>query len=101
MVVTKRYIQQKHVRKLLSVYRMHKPNIFLPQESISTLLSLKNYQKYLVTDVQDSSANKVEALGVEKFMQGVFITHRFGLKSAKPSLYCFNKIRLENVAGTI
>ena len=39
-------------------------------------------------------ANKVEALNIRHLFKRIFITHRFGVKHAKPSTYCFEKIRL-------
>jgi putative hydrolase of the HAD superfamily len=93
-LLQKALFNKGRVRKLLSVYRMHKPNIALPRESISTLIRLKSFPKYVVTDGNKIvQKNKVAALGIDEFLQGVYITHRFGLASAKPSLDCFNKIR--------
>ena len=93
-LMQKALFNKGRVRKLLSVYRMHKPNIVLSRESISTLIKLKSFPKYVVTDGNKIvQKNKVVALGIDEFFHGVYITHRFGLASAKPSLYCFNKIR--------
>jgi putative hydrolase of the HAD superfamily len=36
---------------------------------------------------------KVEALRLDEVMKRVFITHRFGVRHAKPSLYCFERIK--------
>ncbi len=90
----KALLSKSRVRKLLSVYRKHKPRIVLPRESVGTLLSLKDFPKYIVTDGNKIvQRNKVLALGIDEFFNGVYITHRFGLENAKPSLYCFDKIR--------
>ena len=35
----------------------------------------------------------MEALGIKNLFKKIFITHRFGLKNAKPSLYCFEIIK--------
>ena len=54
----------------------------------------KKYSLYLVTDGNKIvQKNKVEALGIKNLFKKIFITHRFGLKNAKPSLYCFKIIK--------
>ena len=54
----------------------------------------KKYSLYLVTDGNKIvQKNKVEALGIKNIFKKIFITHRFGLKNAKPSLYCFEIIK--------
>lgn len=90
-----------NIKKALSIYRTHKPNIALPLETLDILeyLQSKNIPLYIVTDgnkiVQN---NKIEALNLRKHIKKDFITHRFGKKHSKPSTYCFEKIRkLENV----
>lgn len=90
-----------NIKKALSIYRTHKPNISLPLETIDILeyLQSKNMPLYIVTDgnkiVQN---NKIEALNLRKYIKKDFITHRFGKKYSKPSPYCFEKIRkLEDV----
>jgi len=35
----------------------------------------------------------VRALGIEPLFQRVFITHQYGVRRAKPSTYCFERIR--------
>jgi putative hydrolase of the HAD superfamily len=35
---------------------------------------------------------KVKALGLEPYFKKIFITHRYGIHNAKPSVYCFEKI---------
>lgn len=82
------------VKNCLKVYRKHKPEITLSPEAINCLERLKIYPIYIVTDgnklVQN---NKIKALKLEERVKKVFITHRYGLKHAKPSPYCFNKIQ--------
>lgn len=39
------------------------------------------------------SKKKIEALGIDRFFRRMFITHRYGIHHAKPSLYCFELIR--------
>ena len=92
---------KENIKKAILVYRTHKPNIVLPQESIE-VLSYYNSLKipiYIVTDGNKIVQNrKIEALGVRKYIKKDFITHRYGIKNSKPSTYCFEKIaKLEKV----
>lgn len=92
---------RKNIQKAILIYRTHKPNIVLAEESIE-ILNYYNGKKiplYIITDgnkiVQN---NKIEALKVRKYIKKDFITHRYGVKHSKPSTYCFEKIaKLENV----
>lgn len=90
------------VKKALSLYRLHTPNITLPKESVEILeyFQEQNIPLYLVTDGNKLvQANKIKALGLDKFMNKCFITHRYGKIHAKPSTYCFLKIaKLEDTA---
>lgn len=89
----------KNVRKCLSVYRGHKPDIRLNAAVDECLNYLSTYPKYIVTDGNKLvQYNKAVALGVIEKVDFVFITHRYGLRHAKPSPYCFFKIcKIENV----
>jgi len=82
------------VRKCLSIYRSHKPNICVYSGVERMLMDLSAHSLYLITDgnklVQEA---KVKALGIEKYFRRLFITHRFGIIAAKPSLYCFRIIK--------
>lgn len=90
----------KNVRKCVSIYRLHKPDINLDKDVVDLLLELrKNNKLYIVTDgnkiVQN---NKIKSLDVEKYIEKAFITYRYGLKASKPSLKCFEIIKnLEKV----
>lgn len=81
------------VRRCLSVYRLHKPDIRLYPEAEECLRRLQHLPIYIVTDgnklVQE---NKFVALGLYNRVKFCFITHRYGTKNAKPSPYCFLKI---------
>ncbi len=82
------------VQRCVAVYRGHTPQISLFRETLPVLEYLSEYPHYLVTDGnKDVQKNKVSALGIECYFRRVFITHRFGLINAKPSTYCFEKIR--------
>ena len=68
---------KENIKKAILVYRTHKPNIVLPQESIE-VLSYYNSLKipiYIVTDGNKIVQNrKIEALGVRKYIKKDFIT---------------------------
>lgn len=82
-----------NVKKCISIYRLHFPNIQLPVATVDCLNRFVLYSKYIVTDGNKVvQANKVKALGIDTYFKKVFITHRYGVHHAKPSPYCFNKI---------
>lgn len=88
-------LNKKNIKKCISIYRMHLPNIKLPEESqnIINYYKLQNIPMYIVTDGNKLvQYNKIKGLGIEKDFNKVFITHRYGIKNAKPSPYCFIKI---------
>lgn len=83
------------VEALVKTYRHHKPSLSLLPAARRVLDRYEDrVPLYLVTDghkiVQE---NKVEALGLWPRFRRVMITHRFGLRHAKPSIYCFERIR--------
>lgn len=81
------------VRHCLSVYRQHLPVINLRPEADRCLKRLTGYPVYIVTDGNKLvQYNKIKALGLETRLRGYYITHRFGVRHAKPSPYCFLKI---------
>jgi len=95
--VLKKYniFSYKNLKKAISLYRSHNPNIILPTESIEILqyYKNKNIPLYLVTDGNKIvQAKKVEALGLKEYLKFIYITHRYGKNNAKPSTYCFEKI---------
>lgn len=74
-------------------YRLHKPVLTMPKAHRQMLQTLPG-PLYLVTDGHKIvQQNKIEALGLAPYFKRVFITHRFGIKHAKPSTYCFEIIR--------
>lgn len=84
---------KKEVKKCLSVYRMHLPQIQLTPEAVACIDRFKNLPLYIVTDGNKIVQHKkIIALGVHKLVKKYFITYRFGLKHSKPSPYCFQKI---------
>lgn len=98
-VLEKHNLKTKHrITQCLSAYRLHIPEISLPDTTVNCLNRLKNIPKYIVTDGNKVvQYNKVKALGVESYMNQVFITHRYGVKHAKPSPYCFSLIQKKEV----
>ena len=99
-VVLKKYkiYSKKEVLKCIGVYRRNIPRIELFNEAIMALRRLPDLPKYVVTDgnkfVQSIKAN---ALGLDKYFKKVILTHRYGVKHAKPSTYCFSIIKdIEN-----
>lgn len=86
------------VKRCISIYRYHNSDITLYADASYFLKNYENDSIYLVTDgnklVQDK---KIKALGLQKYFKKIFITHRYGLRNAKPSTYCFDMIRkIEN-----
>lgn len=81
-------------KKCVDVYRHHTPSLHLFKSAKQLLPHLKKYPMYIVTDghklVQEK---KVEALGIESQFSYIFLTHRYGLRNAKPSTYCFELIK--------
>lgn len=86
-----------NIKKAISIYRTHKPDINLPEETLNVLnfFIKKNIPIFIVTDgnkiVQN---NKIEALKLREYIKKDFITYRYGLKYSKPSTYCFEKIAI-------
>lgn len=83
------------VAQCVHVYRHHTPGIGLYPQAMSVLARYRGrVPLYLVTDGHKIvQQNKVDALGIEPLFRRVFITHRFGIRHAKPSLHCFDIIR--------
>ena len=54
----------------------------------------RQHRLYVVTDGHKMvQAKKVAALKLDGLMEKVFITHRYGVRRAKPSTYCFERIK--------
>jgi len=81
------------VNECVRVYRHHSPNISIARYT-EHILSDFSEPIYLVTDGHKIvQQNKVRALKIEHYFKKVFITHRYGIKHAKPSTHCFENIR--------
>jgi len=82
------------VNKCLYVYRKNIPHIKLFDEAKDALVILSKYPKYLVSDGNKLVQSiKVKALGINKYFKKILLTHRYGIKHAKPSTYCFSIIK--------
>lgn len=86
---------QRHIRKCLSIYRLHNPKISLRADAEEVLNELKELPIYIVTDGNKVvQHNKLLALGLYARVKKCFITYRHGRIHSKPSPYCFHKISL-------
>lgn len=83
------------VRECVRLYRHHTPTLTLDAIANSLLRQLAaSHRLYVVTDGHNVvQAKKVAALGLEVLVEKVYITHRYGIRRAKPSTYCFEKIK--------
>ena len=85
---------KERVRMCINIYRQHNPDIVLYESAKKLLNDLESESLYLVTDGHKMvQANKVEALGISNYFKHVYLTHRYGIKYAKPSLHCFKLIK--------
>lgn len=81
------------VKKCVSVYRNHNPDIFLNTDAKDFLEKIKG-PVFLVTDGNKLvQAKKVDALNLGSSFTKIYITHRFGIHNSKPSTHCFELIR--------
>lgn len=82
------------VRECVRIYRHHSPQLQLFPETVELLPALSKYPLYLVTDGHKVvQQKKIQSLNLSPLFRHIFITHRYGICHAKPSTYCFNKIR--------
>jgi putative hydrolase of the HAD superfamily len=85
---------KKHVKKAIQIYRRHKPDIKIYDEAKSILGMYSHSPLYIVTDGNKNvQSNKIKALCIASIFNKVYITHRYGLKNSKPSVYCFQLIK--------
>ena len=84
---------KKSIQYCIDIYRHHHPDIYLDPFA-DHLLSLFQNQAYLVTDGHKLvQQNKVNSLDIKNRFKKIFITHRYGVRHAKPSIYCFELIQ--------
>jgi putative hydrolase of the HAD superfamily len=81
------------VERCVRTYRTHAPRIALWPEAARCLRRHVHLPLYVVTDGNPvAQANKARSLGLYDSTRRVLLTHRFGLRHAKPSPYCFQRI---------
>ncbi|MFA5553135.1 MAG: HAD family hydrolase [Phycisphaerae bacterium] len=93
---------ESDITELIEVFRNHKPNIKLPQQSRDVLdLLNRKYNLGLITDgYLPGQKLKVEALGIEKFFKCIIYTEELGREFWKPSPAAFEKmLKILNVQG--
>jgi putative hydrolase of the HAD superfamily len=88
-------MSKANVNDALRVYRHHTPTIEMFPAARRVLdLYRERVPLYLVTDGHKIvQKNKVLALNIWNDFRRIFITHRYGIRNAKPSTHCFNLIR--------
>jgi len=94
--VFSKYLKNKKlIQRSIKIYRNHNPQIKIYKEANRKLKFLdKRYTMYLLTNgYKESQEKKIKALKIKNFFKKIYITHKFGLKNMKPSLYCFKKIK--------
>jgi putative hydrolase of the HAD superfamily len=88
----------RQVQHCVQAYRQHQPEISLFAAAKAFLEENRGRKMYLVTDGNKCvQANKVKSLQLGDYFKKIFITHRYGVLKAKPSVYCFDLIR--NIEG--
>ena len=90
----KNKISKNLIKQCIRKYRYHQTNIDLKKSALDFLKGYKSKPLYLVTDGNKNvQQHKIHSLNVENYFKKIYITHRYGIKNAKPSLYCFRKIK--------
>jgi len=88
-------LSKARVTECVNIYRHHRPSLELfPAARLVLDRYCGQVPLYLVTDGHKIvQKNKVDALGLSPAFRRVLITHRFGIRHAKPSTHCFELIR--------
>lgn len=88
-------MSKANLNDALRIYRHHTPTIeIFPAAQRVLDLYRQRTPLYLVTDGHKIvQRNKIRALNIWDDFRRIFITHRFGIHNAKPSIHCFNLIR--------
>ena len=93
LIASRRTMSVRLVNECVRVYRHNLPSISLAQ-NVEEILSSFPEPIYLVTYGHKIVQQlKVRALQIEHQFKKVFITHRYGIQHAKPSIHCFEIIR--------
>jgi putative hydrolase of the HAD superfamily len=78
-------------KKLIEIYRFHKPNIILPDESKNLLEFATKFKTAMITDGHYiMQKNKFEALGLKKYIEYPVFTDFYNIK--KPNLKPFKMV---------
>ena len=78
------------VRRCVSCYRLHEPKIHLHKAGKNCLHRFRHLPLYIVTDGNKiAQSAKVRALDLDSKVKKIVITHRYGVRYAKPSPHCF------------
>lgn len=84
---------ERLIKRCLSIYRGHEPQLTLFPEARRCLERLQDYPLYVVTDGNHLvQRKKFAALGLEGMVRRGYFTYAHGLQHRKPSSYCFEKI---------
>jgi putative hydrolase of the HAD superfamily len=85
---------EQYIKELISIFRNHRPNIVLPDESRRVLVDLKKgYKLGIVTDGwMPAQELKVKALELENFFDSIIYTEKLGRQYWKPSTRGFEKL---------
>jgi len=79
------------VKILIDIYRFHKPDIFLPKDSLEILEYAKKFKTALISDgFYITQQNKFDALNLSNFIDYPIFTHFYHTK--KPELKPFKMI---------
>ena len=85
---------RRRVDACVRVYREHEPDISLYPAARRLLELMEGGPLYLVTDGNKLvQRRKTLALKLDRHFRKMFITHRHGVEHAKPSTYCFDRLR--------
>lgn len=82
------------VYKLVHIYQRHKPNIKLYSNAEELLIQIKKIGKKtgIITDgTSIMQKNKVESLGIKKYMDVLIYTDEYGIEYWKPNTFSFEK----------
>ena len=95
LLKNKKIYSKKIIKKLIFIYRHHKPEIKIKLEALMLLKKIYRKNKtYLLTDgFFKTQENKVKALGIKKYFKKIYYTGRYGRDFEKPPLKCFKMIK--------
>lgn len=83
----------KNLKKCISIYRKHIPNINLYKDTERCISRFKMYKKYIVTDGNSIvQRKKISALDLSKNFEKIYTTYQYGISYSKPSIKCFKMI---------